>query len=216
MRRLIFSFGIAAVLSTTAAGQDDCRCWTPNAEQIAGVEKRIMSKPLPLGSLDRYARYYAGVVDMSGDRKLIRGKLVPLGTGDPTGIHVVEGLMPPLQQEGCVISSEPRVGTWIYFRCARPGAWTPSDAQTAELQETVRRNFEGQSDKYARHYAGVTEGDHKFIVGVFVARHLSEEPRVYVASEAELPLIADGGCGVVRMRYDPSNKQIEFVCNPIR
>jgi hypothetical protein len=52
MRLPLFLLGFAAVLATAARGDDDCRCWTPSAEDIAEVEAKIAGRPLPLGSLD--------------------------------------------------------------------------------------------------------------------------------------------------------------------
>jgi hypothetical protein len=105
--RTLLLLSIAAILSTAAPAQDDCRCWTPTAEQIAALETNIERQPLPLNNLARYARYYAGVIDRIGDRSFIRGKLVPLAGNNPPGIHIVEGKMPPLQGAGCVSSSDP-------------------------------------------------------------------------------------------------------------
>jgi hypothetical protein len=96
------------------------------------AEAKIGGRPLPLGGLDRYARYYAGTID-SG-RRFIRGKLVPARGNEAPGIHIVEGRMLPLQGEGCVANSEPGGGPWLYLRCAHPGAWTPNDGQIAELE----------------------------------------------------------------------------------
>ena len=94
MRLPLLLLGFAAVFATAALGEDDCRCWTPDAAQIAAAEAKIGGRPLPLGGLDRYARYYAGTID-SG-RRFIRGKLVPAGGNEAPGIHIVEGRMLPL------------------------------------------------------------------------------------------------------------------------
>ena len=70
---------------------------------------------------------------------------------------------------------------------------------------------------YARHYAGVTEGDRRIIVGVFVIQRLLDETAgIYIVSDAELPRISDGGCSVITVRYDPSSKQIRSQCNGVR
>jgi hypothetical protein len=74
MRLPLYLLAFAAVFATAALGEDDCRCWTPDAEQIAAVEATLASRPLPLGSLDRYVRYYAGTFSYF-NRRFIRGKL---------------------------------------------------------------------------------------------------------------------------------------------
>jgi hypothetical protein len=225
MRLPFILFGVASVFSTAALG-DDCRCWKPSAGDIAAVEAKIGSHALPLGSLDRYARYYAGTI--SHDRRFIRGKLVPAGATDTSGIHIVEGRMLPLQGEGCITNSDPGGGPWLYLRCARPGAWTPSDIEIAEVEDRLQLSAEGSArpdvshlptkeglrQHYARHYAGVTEDDRRIVVGVFVfLLSRDETPGVYIGSEAELPVIYDGSCGVINVRYDPSNKEVSLRCN---
>jgi hypothetical protein len=211
MRTPIFLLSIL-VFPTVALGQDDCRCWTPTAKQIAAVEAKIEGQRMPLGRLDRYMRYYAGVTDSDGDRRFIRGKLVPLGASEMPDVHIVDGKMPPLQEQGCISMSDPNGGPWIYFNCARAGTWTPSDTQIAELEDILRQKRE-RGLGFARHYAGVTEDNRQIIRGVFVENSaLGRKPGIYVASEAELPTIFDGGCGIVHVRYDPSNKEITSRC----
>jgi hypothetical protein len=79
----VFLLGFVAVFSTAALGEDDCRCWTLGAADIAALEAKIESHPKPHG-LDQYARYYAGMVGWSGAR-FIRIHLVPSGRGHPAG-----------------------------------------------------------------------------------------------------------------------------------
>ena len=198
----------------TALSQEDCACWTPTAEQVAAVEAKIESQPMPLGKLDRYARYYTGVIINGTER--IHGKLVPLGSNDMPGIHIVAGEMQPLQGEGCMISaapssSNPSGGPRVFFNCARPGSWTPSATQIAELEDLLSRQTGRWWLDFARHYAGVTENDRQVVRGVLV-RGSDRKPGIYIASEAELPLIVDGGCGVIHVTYYVSNKQIWSRC----
>jgi hypothetical protein len=212
MRVPILLLSVATIFAATARGEDDpCRCWPPNEQQIAELETRIAGHPLPLGALERYARYYTGVIDFAG-RRFIRGKLVPVGDNDAPGIHIVDGRMSPLKEEGCISVSNANGGPWLWLRCARPGAWTPSDSQIAELEDLVRQK-RSQSVSYARHYAGVMQGDRRIISGVFVAEGIGEKPGVYVASEAELPAILDGGCSVIHVTYDLSSKDLTSRCN---
>jgi hypothetical protein len=230
MRQPLVLLAFAAVFATAVFGEDDCRCWTPDAQQIVAVEATIAKRPLPLGSLDRYVRYYAGTI--RHDRKFIRGKLVPARGGDVPAAHIVEGRVPPLPGDGCVIDSEPG-RTGVNLNCANPGAWTPSDREIAELEgllpPLVSPLFHpgGLSTPslvetalilrdYARHYAGVTQGGRRIIVGVFVIhRWLDETAGIYIGSDAELPHINDGGCSVITVRYDPSSKQIRSRCNGV-
>jgi hypothetical protein len=234
MRLPLFVF--AAVFATAAQGGDNCRCWTPDAQQVAAVEAAIASRSLPLGSLNRYVRYYTGTI--SHDHRLIRGKLVPASSNDVPGIHIVQGRMPLLQGDGCVTTILPGGRTWAYLKCARPGTWTPSDAQIAELERLLRLPVKPSGvfppsgppfpdapdwalsralSDYARHYAGVTEGDRQLIVGKFVTADADwETAGIYIGSEAELPLIADGGCSVITVRHDPSTGEIRSWCNGTR
>jgi hypothetical protein len=152
---------------------------------------------------------------------LIRIKLVPLGDNAKPGIHVVEGKMPPLQGEGCIGGFD---SNYLRFYCARPGAWTPIDAQIAELEDALgqseyrwqwRRNLE----RYARYYAGVTEGDRRIILGLFETESIKImdliglKPGIYIVSEVEFPGISDGGCNVINVRYDPLDKKLAARCN---
>jgi hypothetical protein len=229
--RICTQAGVA--LPAPPGGKDGCRCWTPDAEQIAAVEAAIASRPLPLGSLDRYVRYYAGTISI-GNRRSIRGRLVPASSEDVPGFHIVEGPMPPLQADGCVTYSEPGHGIWVRLDCAAPGTWTPTDGQIAELEETLRLHVppgelfrpgsrppfsRSQKDLvlqiYARYYAGVNEGDHRVIVGKLVIADFWRPAGTYIGIEAEFPHIFDGGCSVITVRYDPSSKQIWSQCNGV-
>lgn len=224
MRTFAVLLSIGVFGSTAALGENDCRCWTPSAQDIAALEARIKVQPTPLGGLDRYVRYYGGVIRSWDSRRGIQGKMVPPGANDIPGIQIVSGKMPPLQGEGCVSGSDTD-GRWLYFRCARPGAWAPSDAQVAELEDALlrtgvlgidrwtARSYSGWTS-YARHYAGLTVRDQRVIEGILVANFdKDQKPGIYIESEAELPMIADGGCGVVGVTYYPSTKTIFAKCS---
>jgi hypothetical protein len=120
MRLPVILLGFAYVFSTAALGEDDCRCWTPSAEDIATVETKIAERPLPLGSLDRYARYYVGTIESDRRIRRIQGKLVPVSDNEPPGVHILEGSIPPLQGEGCIAQTGPEVGSGLALRCVRP------------------------------------------------------------------------------------------------
>jgi hypothetical protein len=211
MRIFIFLISIVAAYSTTVLGEDDCRCWTPNAQQIASLEEKIASRPMPLGNLDRYARYYEGTIFGTSDR-IIRGKFVPLAGNETPGVHIVEGRMQPLQGEGCTSSFILGVEQSFHFICA----WIPSDSQVAEVEDLLRQQ-QGRGHeyvKYARHYTGIIEGERRIILGIF-ERFNKKPPGVYVGSMSELPGIAGGGCGVLHVKFDPSNKQLDVKCNSL-
>jgi hypothetical protein len=208
MRKSIPLLSIALAVSTAAQAQDDCGCWTPNAQQIAAFEEKIATKAMPLGSLDRYARYYAGAV--SRDLRFIQGNFVPLGGNETPGVHVVQGKMEPLQGEGCIGSFSPNIERVFFFDCV----WTPSDSQIAELESLMRQQYVDNT-RYGRHYAGVVEGDRRVIRGIFV-KGFNMPPGIYVESAVKLPAIADRGCSVINLKFDPSNKKLDWRCNARR
>ena len=82
MAKIIFVMGMIG-MSFSAAMADES--WTPNAQQIAHVEKILV---LPSGThpLAGYARYYWGIT-IKGTR-LVRGALV---FGGKMGIHLTAG-----------------------------------------------------------------------------------------------------------------------------
>jgi hypothetical protein len=221
MRLPFLLFFFAAIFATAARGDDDCRCWTPGGADIAAAEAKIAAaeakagRRLPLGSLDRYARYYAGVTDNNG-RRYIQGKLVPVGGNDTPGIHVVEGRMSPLQGEGCITLQLLDPSSIRMIRCARPGSWTPSDGQIAELEGLLPhfRDYVYAQD-YARYYWGVTEDDHRIVIGALIvpAPGTGWTPGIHIVSDVYFPMMNDGGCGFVTVRYDPSSKEISSRCN---
>jgi hypothetical protein len=170
--------------------------------------------PASARRLDRYARYYAGTTD--NGRRFIQGKLVPIGGNDTPGIHVVEGRMFPLQGEGCITYSESG-GSGLSIKCARPGAWTPSDRQIAELEGLLQlpeRHYVLQD--YARYYAGVREGDRRIVIGVFLVPVYGAywTTGIHVVSDVYFPIaLFDAGCALVNVRYDPSSKEIGSRCS---
>jgi hypothetical protein len=213
MRLPIFLLVFAAVFATASLGDEECGCWTPSAEDVAAVEAKIASRPLPLGSLGRYARYYTGTI--GSDRRFIQGKLVPIGGNDAPGIHVIEGRLSLLQGEGCVTSSASEGGPGLYIRCTRSGPWTPSDQQIAELEGLLQLpEMHHHLQDYARYYAGVTEGDRRIIIGVFLIPVYGSDwtPGRHIVSDVYFPIAFDFGCGLVNVRYDPSSKEINSQC----
>lgn len=204
---LVFAF-----VSVGAVRGDDCSCWTPSAEDIVTAEATIAGRALPLGSLDRYVRYYAGATN--NGRRFMQGKLIPIGGHDTPGTHVVERRLLPLQGEGCITSSESG-GAGLSITCAHPGAWTPSEKQIAELEALLQlpENYYHLQD-YARYYAGVTEGDRRIVIGRFLVPVYGADwtAGIHVVSDSCFPLAFDLGCALVNVRYDLSTKEISSQC----
>jgi hypothetical protein len=73
--------------------------WTPGAEDIAAMEAKIEQPGLPLGSLDRYARYYAGVLAGDNHRTIYHR--------DPDGWRIEDGYMPRRIIMGRLVSGQP-------------------------------------------------------------------------------------------------------------
>ncbi len=225
--RMSLPQGECAGRANPEGGKSSLRClhfggWTPDPEEIAAMETKMEGHLMPLGSLDRYARYYVGVIDsfdaISGgeDRTIsertIRGRLVSAEGNDLPGVHVVEGRMPFLAGEGCVTRFDAGRGQLTSFHCARPGAWTPTDAQVADLEDLLRHHGGPRLEQYGRHYSGISEGGRPLIRGAFVIE-LNDLPGIYIHSEAESPMMSDGGCAFVAVTYDPSSKATTWRCN---
>jgi len=214
----IVLISFAAVVSTVALAQDDCRCWTPSAEQIAVLEAKIRDHRALTGEgLDLYARYYKGVVT-GNQRKFISAKFVPIGGSEVPGIHVVTGEMPTLREQGCIARLDTTGVVQPELYCARRGAWTPSETQIAKLEDALRRDGNALDyTRYARHYAGVMEGNRRIIIGQLLEWRDDglgsfKKPGIYVTSEVEIPWAADGLCFVVNVRYDLASKELQSRC----
>jgi hypothetical protein len=191
--------------------------WTPGAAEIAALEaqidKRIDKRRVPLGGLDRYARYYAAFAENG----IIVGKLVPAGGNDLPGVHVMERRkLPILAAEGCVTRFDADAERLNSFDCARPGAWTPSDTQVAELEDLLRHHGGPKLEKRSQHYSGVTEQGRKVIRAYFLngdPRHGSEPPGPHIHSEVESPVMTRARCGFITLTYDPSSKAATWQCD---
>lgn len=70
---------------------------------------------------------------------------------------------------------------------------------------------EGAADlsEYVRHYLPLESGS---VYGIY---EISDAPvrRHWVEESSELPLILDGGCSILSIRYDPDTDEISAVCN---
>jgi hypothetical protein len=211
---------LAAALAPMAAEQD-CRCFTPTAEHIRPIEEGITDLPEPVY---RYARYYAGVVlppepskGQSAPRRRVLAEFVPSESGEPPAIHIVEdGHLPPLHGEGCIANLDvpPMSNAFeIYARCNRPGGWTPNAAEIADLERFIALPAGAEPlERYARHYAGVTDSGVRLIKGVLMAAPASSRG-IALGSEIELPLIAEDGCAGIEVEYNPETKLASVHCH---
>jgi hypothetical protein len=203
-RAFLAAVALALAASVAQAGPDICGCWTPEAGQIANMEKQLREGGEVRGKLEDYGRYYAGGIN--GDRKFIRAQLLPLAPGEASAIHVVTGRkMTPLQAQGCIGGYDVLIARILYVACAAPGAWLPTKEQVALLEQRAELPAGAASmDLFLRSYAGVTEQGHRVIQAVYVR---DDNPGIVIASEAELPTFSEGGCMVVKLRYDPATGQ---------
>jgi hypothetical protein len=222
MRKFILLTAVLMAVPAATAAEEHCGCFTPTPEQVTAFEDRIADLPEPLY---RYARYYAGwsfpPATFQGHTVVplrIQAQFVPLKPGEASAVHIVEGhRMPPLQGEGCVanVGIAPVSTSQIYPRCNQPGGWTPSATEIAELERRlVLPQDAAPLERYARHYAGVTDSGVRLIHAVFVDVD-GTTPGVVIESEVELPLVADGGCGAINLDYNPATKQGSVRCNGI-
>jgi len=220
MRKLALLAAILLGFPALGASGEDCACFTPTAEQISEIESRITDLPAPVYG---YARYYAGrflaPVTFRGQTVIPRrvdAQFRPPGAGDDPGIHIVAGgRLPPLRSEGCIsyLDDPPSNDAFeIYARCNRPGGWTPSPAEIAGLETRLTVPVGTRPlDRYARHYAGVTESGVRLIRGVLVSA-ADGRAGITVETEIELPLVGDDGCGVITAQYNPDTQLGSIHC----
>ena len=66
-------------------------------------------------------------------------------------------------------------------------------------------------NEYSRYYTYGHEGE---VVAVYAGRYLATKPeRKWVTDSRKLPVIMDGGCGVVNVRFDIRSKKAVTWCN---
>ncbi|RZZ88322.1 hypothetical protein [Pseudoxanthomonas winnipegensis] len=99
--------------------------------------------------------------------------------------------------------------------CTGPGAQHLDDAQlvkTLEQQVRLPKDASPLSD-YTRYYTLTADG---MLVGVYVKDFDGGDRQAHLVSKREMPLILDGGCSVINVRYDPdANKVLRVFCNGI-
>lgn len=99
------------------------------------------------------------------------------------------------------------------YAAASETAWTPSSAQVAEVESHLMLPQGNQPiASYARFYYGRVEHGHRELVGVFV---LEAAPAgVHIVTQAQAPRVLDGGCSVINLTYDPTQKKVtSLFCN---
>ena len=221
MRGIVVSILVLIAASASSAAGIECRCFAPTAQQVTRFEERITDLPEPTY---HYARYYAGLwlppVTFRGETVIpsrIQAQFLPLKPGEESAIHIVGGgRLPPLRGEGCVASlDDPPLNDafQIYARCNEPGGWTPGTQDIADLERRLALpKGAGPLNRYARHYAGVTESGIRLIRGVLVNSPTSS-PGIFVGSEIELPLVAEDACNAIDVAYNPETKLSSASCH---
>ena len=96
--------------------------------------------------------------------------------------------------------------------------WTPSPSlvKGRERQIAVPASLGGPLTNFDRYYAGVYRDRRKivFVEMVNLTQRLPGSGTVQVVRPSDVPAIADFGCGVVRLSYDPGTESFsELECN---
>jgi hypothetical protein len=105
---------------------------------------------------------------------------------------------------------------FMMFLVASPalahGEWRPTKAQIALVESRIvmPSGAFGPLVSYARYYAGERRSGRRVIVGELVrlTKAPVSPPVLKVVGPADLPGIADGGCGVIQFTYDVSRKAL--------
>jgi hypothetical protein len=108
--------------------------------------------------------------------------------------------------------------------CTQDAAWVPDSQAINELESVVQLPDWGRSTafpnghkpdvaEYARFYAGSVSNGRHMILAEFV--HVPGYAGVHMVPTArDFPVIMDGGCHIINIRYDADAKRIEkFTCN---
>jgi hypothetical protein len=91
-----------------------------------------------------------------------------------------------------------------------------SEKQQAALMneaETLVKLPEGAGplQEYSRYYTYGRDGE---VIGIYAGRYLAKNAeRKWVSDARRLPVIMDGGCGVVNIRFDVKSKKAVAWCN---
>jgi hypothetical protein len=92
--------------------------------------------------------------------------------------------------------------------------WQPSVRAVADLEATMTLPPGAKLiTKYARYYTGEMEAGRPIILGILVLDD-HRPAGTYIISETAMPLILDGGCTVITVKFDVHASQIEsLACN---
>lgn len=94
-----------------------------------------------------------------------------------------------------------------------PEDWTPTLAQVAVAERTMQLpKRAGGLGSFRRHYAGVVIDGRRVLRGTFISGRAGV---VIVANVAKLPVIFDGGCGIVEVWHDMTTARSESNCHGI-
>ena len=93
-------------------------------------------------------------------------------------------------------------------------AWTPDRKIIEEIEHTVNLPAEAKPIvQYSRYYAGAVRRGTRVVVGTWITG--LDVSRI-VSSEADLPVIYDGGCGIVNIEYDVKRHRfVKVYCNGV-
>ena len=216
MRNTII-FALGAFVATASAQAQSY--FAPSPEQIAAVEAKIENLPQPL---DRYARYYSGMMIGVANGEPIPeffGRLRPLEPGEASIVRAEANQLGPLKAGGCILFRRLEPGhEGGYTICAEPGAWEPTESDIDDLERRLALpRGADRLNRYERYYAGITRSGERLIlgelVGDFGAKRPTTRPGRYIISEVEFPLVADGGCYVIRLEYNPRTRRASVECN---
>lgn len=110
------------------------------------------------------------------------------------------------------------LAAWLGLLILVPG-WSGADSlaqpsktevQTIERSVVLPRGSEPVL-AFARYYASVSQNGHRIIRGIYV---LGDNAQVVITTAEKLPMILDGGCGVVTIEYDASTEAfLRVSCN---
>ena len=93
----------------------------------------------------------------------------------------------------------------------KPTAWQPRPADIAALERGLTMPAGARPlASFRRHYAGVIVDGRRIIRGTFIG---GKAGIVVVTSVADLPVICDGGCGIVSVWYDLATATSKAQCN---
>jgi hypothetical protein len=97
---------------------------------------------------------------------------------------------------------------------AAESAWTPDPKVIKEIEHSVSLPAEAKPIvQYSRYYAGAVRHGIRVVVGTWITG--LDVSRI-VPSEADLPVILDGGCGIVNIEYDVKRHRfVKVFCNGV-